>query len=50
MFLDNLDEDSKYEAKVEARNEFGWSKQSNIFKFFTRNKGRFKTSYVDTKS
>lgn len=36
--LDNLDEDSKYEAKVEARNEFGWSKQSNIFKFFTRNK------------
>merc|ERR1711874_500542 len=36
--LDNLDEDSKYEAKVEARNEFGWSNQSEIFKFFTRNK------------
>lgn len=36
--LDNLDEDSKYEAKVEAKNEFGWSNQSEIFKFFTRNK------------
>jgi len=35
--LDNLDEDSKYEAKVEARNVFGWSNQSNIFNFFTRN-------------
>ena len=41
IFLsDNLDEDSKYEAKVEARNEFGWSNQSEIFKFFTRNKGK----------
>ena len=36
---DNLDEDSKYEAKVEARNMFGWSNQSNSFSFFTRNAG-----------
>ena len=37
---DNLEEDSKYEARVEARNMFGWSNQSDVFKFFTRTKGR----------
>ena len=36
---DNLEEDSKYEARVEARNSFGWSNQSDVFKFFTRTKG-----------
>jgi len=36
--LDNLEEDSKYEAKVEAKNDWGWSNQSDIFKFFTRAK------------
>jgi len=36
--LDNLEEDSKYEAKVEARNVWGWSNQSDVFKFFTRTK------------
>ena len=36
---DNLEEDSKYEARVEARNGFGWSNQSDVFKFFTRTKG-----------
>ena len=38
---DNLEEDSKYEARVEARNGFGWSNQSDVFKFFTRTKGKF---------
>lgn len=37
---DNLEEDSKYEARVEARNGFGWSNQSDVFKFFTRTKGK----------
>lgn len=36
--LDNLEEDSKYEAKVEARNQWGWGRQSDVFKFFTRTK------------
>lgn len=36
--LDNLEEDSKYEAKVEARNQWGWSNQSDVLKFFTRTK------------
>jgi len=33
--LDNLDEDSKYEAKVSSLNEFGWSDQSTDYTFFT---------------
>ena len=37
--LDNLEEDSKYEARVSARNVWGWSNQSDVFKFFTRTKG-----------
>ena len=36
---DNLEQDSKYEVKVEARNEWGWSGTSQVFRFFTRNKG-----------
>jgi len=34
--IDNLEEDSKYEAKVEARNQWGWSNQSDVLRFFTR--------------
>lgn len=36
--LDNLEEDSKYEARVSARNVWGWSNQSDVFNFFTRTK------------
>ena len=38
---DNLEEDCKYEAKVEARNEFGWSNTSDIFQFYIRSKGLY---------
>ena len=38
-FADNLEEDSNYEVKVEARNEWGWSQTSEVFRFYTRNKG-----------
>ena len=36
---DNLEEDSKYEVKVEARNDRGWSGQAQLARFFTRNIG-----------
>jgi len=34
--IDNLEEDCKYEAKVEARNKFGWSNTSDIFQFYSK--------------
>jgi len=36
--LDNLEQDSNYEVKVEAKNEWGWSQTSDVFRFYTRNK------------
>ena len=44
FFADNLEEDSNYEVKVEARNEWGWSQTSEVFRFYTRNKGDMMTS------
>jgi hypothetical protein len=32
--------DSSYEAKVSAKNVFGWSESSNIFQFYTQGKGK----------
>ena len=34
--------DSSYEAKVSAKNVFGWSDSSNIFQFYTQGKGNKK--------
>ena len=39
MIADNLEQDSNYEVKVEAKNEWGWSQTSDVFRFYTRNKG-----------
>jgi len=36
--LDNLEQDSSYEVRVEARNGWGWSSTSDTFSFITRNK------------
>ena len=33
--------DSSYEAKVSAKNIFGWSESSNIFQFYTQGKGNY---------
>lgn len=35
----NLDPASQYEAKVLARNRFGWNHESESFKFSTRGSG-----------
>ena len=32
--------DSSYEAKVSAKNIFGWSESSNIFQFYTQGRGK----------
>lgn len=34
-----LDSDTKYEAKVQARNSFGWNRMSEVFTFSTRGLG-----------
>ena len=44
--LKNLSPGSNYEARVQARNDHGWNKLSNIFHFSTRSEG----IYYDTKS
>ena len=33
--------DSSYEAKVTAKNVFGWSESSTIFQFYTQGKGNW---------
>ena len=35
--------DSSYEAKVSAKNSYGWSDQSQIFNFYTQGKGENET-------
>ena len=37
--LGPLAPDSSYEAKVAAKNAYGWSEQSDIFIFYTQGKG-----------
>lgn len=37
--LKNLQPATNYEAKVQARNDHGWNKLSQIFKFSTRAEG-----------
>ena len=41
IFSDNLEQDSNYEVKVESKNEWGWSQTSDVFRFYTRNKGEY---------
>ena len=37
--LGPLAPDSSYEAKVAAKNAYGWSEQSQVFIFYTQGKG-----------
>ena len=37
--LGPLAPDSSYEAKVAAKNAYGWSEQSKVFIFYTQGKG-----------
>ena len=37
--LGPLAPDSSYEAKVSAKNAYGWSDQSDVFVFYTQGKG-----------
>jgi hypothetical protein len=39
--MHGLDPSSQYEAKVEAKNRFGWSRPSDTFTFFTTSKGEY---------
>ena len=39
--LGPLSPDSSYEAKVAAKNAYGWSEQSDVFIFYTQGKGTF---------
>jgi hypothetical protein len=38
--LGPLTPDSSYEAKVSAKNQYGWSSKSEIFNFYTQGKGK----------
>ena len=38
--LGPLAPDSSYEAKVSAKNAYGWSDQSDVFVFYTQGKGK----------
>ena len=40
--LKNLSPSSNYEVRVQARNDHGWNKLSNIFHFSTRSEGKEK--------
>ena len=33
--------DSSYEAKVSAKNKYGWSESSDVFQFYTQGKGEW---------
>lgn len=39
--IKNLSPNTNYEARVQARNDHGWNKLSNVFHFSTRSEGEF---------
>lgn len=38
--IKNLSPATNYEARVQARNDHGWNKLSNVFHFSTRSEGK----------
>ena len=44
--LGPLAPDSSYEAKVAAKNAYGWSEQSKVFIFYTQGKGKYLYSRI----
>jgi hypothetical protein len=40
--IKNLSPNTNYEARVQARNDHGWNKLSNVFHFSTRSEGKFR--------
>lgn len=40
FIIKNLLPATKYEARVQARNDYGWNKMSNVFHFETRTEGK----------
>lgn len=43
FLIKNLSPSSNYEARVQARNDYGWNKLSNVFHFSTRSEGLYDT-------
>lgn len=41
FLIKNLSPATNYEARVQARNDHGWNKLSNVFHFSTRSEGKF---------
>lgn len=40
-FIEDLEPDTQYEARVVSKNRFGWSEPSEPFRFRTRLSGKF---------
>ena len=45
--IKNLSPATNYEARVQARNDHGWNKLSNVFHFSTRSEGESKENEIE---
>ncbi|KAK9510633.1 hypothetical protein O3M35_005374 [Rhynocoris fuscipes] len=48
--IKDLEPSAQYEARVQAKNRFGWNQLSENFRFSTRSAGQFSSSFINNKS